>query len=72
MNCGDDIGMAMSGGYDGNACGEIEKHVTVDVGDCGASATLGDERISARVGRGNISVVQLEDFFGLRAGERSD
>ena len=72
MNRRDDIGMAVSGGHDGDACGEIEEHVAVNVSDRGALTGFRDQRISACVGGRNIFVIQLQDFFCLRAGERSD
>ena len=51
LNGGDNFGMAMAGGADGDAGGKIEKHVAVNVFDHRAAAALGDQRIIARVGR---------------------
>jgi hypothetical protein len=38
LNCGDNVGMAMSCGYDGDARGEIQEYVDGDICDyCTAS-----------------------------------
>ena len=54
LDGGDDLGMAVAGGGDGDAGGEIEELVAVDVGDDDAASALGDQRVGAGVGRRNV------------------
>ena len=51
LNGGDHLGMAMAGRGDGDAGREIEKFISVDVGDSNSVSLFGDERIGAGVGR---------------------
>ena len=64
----DDAGMAVAGGHHGDAGVEIEKTIAVDVLDDGAFAAPGDQRIAARVGRRDRTLVARDHF--LRAGSR--
>ena len=48
---GDDVGMRMTGGIDGDAGGAVEKDVAVDVLDGAPTAARHDERIRARIRR---------------------
>ena len=72
LNRGDNFGMAMAGGANRNACGEIEEHVAVDVFDHGAAAALGDQRVIARVGRRHEFRVGFEHALGVRTGQLGD
>jgi hypothetical protein len=44
------LGVAVAGGADRDACGEVEEAVAVRVDDAGPLAALDDERVGARVG----------------------
>ena len=66
---GDDGGMGVAGGVDGDAGGAIEEQVAVDVLDDGAGAAGHDEGIAARVGRRHDLAVALDDGFGFGAGQ---
>ena len=69
LDGGDHIGMAVAGGGHGDAGGEIEKLVAVDVFDHDAAAALGDQRIRAGVGRRNDTLVVFENALGVGAGK---
>ena len=49
LDGGDDFGMAMAGGVDGDAGGEVEELVAVDVFDANAAAAFGHQGIGAGV-----------------------
>ena len=72
LDGGDDLRMAMAGGDDGDARGEIEEGVAVHVFDQRAAAGLRDQRIVARVGRRDHGVIALDNFLRFRAGQRGD
>ena len=66
----DDMGMAVAGGGHGDAGGEIEELIAVDVGDDDAASALGHQRIRTGVGRRNIFLIAGEDALGVGAGQR--
>ena len=67
-----DFGMAVAGGVHGNAGGEVEELVAVDVGDADAAAALRDHGIAAGVAGGDEAVVGVDDCGGPRGrGARS-
>jgi hypothetical protein len=49
LDSGDDLRVAMPGGGDGDAGGEVEEAVAIDVFDDGSTAALDDQRVDARV-----------------------
>ena len=67
LDGGDHIGMAMAGGSHGDAGGEIEELVAVDVFDDDAASALGHQRVGARVGRRQVFVIACDDAFGIGA-----
>ena len=67
---GDDLGVAVAGGGDGDAGGKVEEGVAVDVFHTDAAAPLGDHGVGAGVGGGDVLVVLLDDAAGVGAGER--
>jgi len=67
----DDGGVAVAGGNDGDAGGEVEENVAVSVFDHGAASAAGDERIRAGIRRRDVAVVQRDDALGFRPGKRS-
>ena len=69
LDGGDDFGMAMAGGNDGDAGGEIEENVAVHVFYHRAAAALGDQRIIARVGRRKNRVIAGYKRFRLAVRE---
>ena len=68
LNGGDNLGMAMAGGADGDAGGEVHEHVAVHVFDHRAAPALGDQRVIARVRRRHELGVSFEDALGVRSG----
>src|SRR5688500_5433692 len=62
---GDDLGMRVAGGIDGNAGGAVEKAVAVDILDDRAGAARHDEWIAARIGRRDDFAVTFDDGFGF-------
>ena len=65
----DDFGMTVAGGDDGDAGGEVEELVAVDVVDADAAAAFGDQRIAAGVAGGDEAVIVGDDLLGERTGE---
>ena len=65
----DDFGVTVAGGVDGDAGGEVEELVAVDVFDADAAAGFGDQRIAAGVAGGDEAVVVGDDLLGEGAGE---
>ena len=53
LDRGDDVGVAVAGRVDGDAGGEVEEHVAVDVLDRAAEAAHGDDRVGPRAGSGS-------------------
>jgi hypothetical protein len=53
----------------GDAGGEIEELIAVDVGDDDAASALGHQRIRTGVGRRNIFLIAGEDALGVGAGQ---
>ena len=72
LDSGDDFGMAMAGRDDGDAGGEIEEGVAVNIFHGGAAADFRDERVVAGVGRRDYVMVALDEFLGLGAGQFGD
>ncbi len=66
---GDDLGVAVAGGGDGDAGGEVEELVAVDVDDAGAAAALDDEGIAAGVTGAHDALVVGDDGGCFGAGE---
>ena len=62
----------MPGSDDGDAGGEIEKRVAVNVFDQRTAARLGHQRVIARVGRRDHGVVALDNLLRFRAGQRGN
>ena len=62
----------MPGRADGDAGGEVEEAVAVDVGDDHARSGLGDERVRARQGRAGDGLVAGDDRASPRAGQLGD
>src|SRR6185312_464601 len=69
LDGGDDFGMTVPSGCDGDAGGEIEEVVTVHVGDNDAASAFRYERIGTGVGRRNIFFVSGEHAGGVGAGK---
>ena len=69
LDGGDDLGMAVSGGGDGDSGGEVEELIAVHVLDHDAASALGDQWIGAGVGRRNDFGVCFENALGIRAGQ---
>ena len=65
----DDFGMTVAGGVDGDAGGEVEELVAVDVGDADAAAGFGHHGIAAGVAGGDEAVIVGDDLLGERTGE---
>src|SRR5437899_12153522 len=61
--------MTVPGGVDGDAGGEVEELVAVDVGDADAAAGFGHHGVAAGVAGGDEAVVGSYGFLGERAGE---
>ncbi len=72
LNGGDDVGMAMSGGGHGDAGGEIEELVAIDIFDDNAASALGHERIGTRVGGRDIFFIARKNALGVGPGKRGD
>ena len=72
LDRGDDVGVAVAGRVDGDAGGEVEEHVAVDVLDRAAEAAHGDDRVGPREARARPRVVELDVRPGLGAGELGD
>ena len=66
----DDFGVAVAGGGDGDAGGEVEELVAVDVGDADAATGFGDQGIAAGVAGRDETIIGLDDFLGVGARER--
>jgi hypothetical protein len=66
------MGVRVSSGEHGNACGEVQKSVAVRVFDDGSSGVVGDERVGAGVGRGDNLLIPLDDGLGFGAREWGD
>src|SRR5437764_368026 len=64
--------MAMAGGADSDAGGEVEEGITVDVFDNSAVSTLGDERVVAGERRGHELGVLLDAVFCFGPRELRD
>ena len=69
LNGGDDFGMAVPRRADGDACGEIQKCIAVNVLDNRATAALGDERIVPRIGRRHEFGVVFHNALGVGSGQ---
>ena len=69
LNGLDYFGMTVAGGVDGDAGGEVEELVAVDVGDADAAAGLGHHGIAAGVAGGDEALIVGNDLFCERAGE---
>ena len=72
LDRGDDVGVAVAGRVDGDAGGEVEEDVAVDVFDRAAEAAPGDDRIGAQEARARPRVVELDVRPGLGAGGGGD
>ncbi len=68
----DDLGVAMAGGVDGDAGGEVEELVAVDVFDAAAEAAFDGERITAGVAGRKQGFVAGNDLPGVGAGQGAD
>ena len=71
LNGGNHFRMAMAGRGHGNAGGKIEELVAIHIFDHNAASALGNHRIRARVGRGNVFFIARENAQGIRARNRS-
>ena len=63
------FGMTVAGGVDGDAGGEVEELVAVDVGDADAAAGFGHHGIAAGVAGGDEAIIGGDGLLGERAGE---
>ncbi len=72
LNCGDDFRMAVAGGGDGDAGGEIEKLVAVNVFNAETAAALRDQGIRAGITGRNQPVVGGNRGTGLGSGHRTN
>lgn len=63
------FGMTMPGGVDGDAGGEVEELVAVDVGDADAASGFGDHGVAAGVARGDEAVVGGDGLLREGTGE---
>ena len=61
LNGRDHMRMAVAGRRDGDSGGEVEKFVSINVGDHDAASLLGNERIRASVRRRNIFAIAGEN-----------
>ena len=66
-----DFGMTVAGGVDGDAGGEVEELVAVDVFDAAAAAAFGDQRIAAGVGGRHPAIVGVDDGARFGSGQRA-
>ena len=71
LDGGDDFGMAVAGGDDGDAGAEIQEDVAVDVFDERAAAASGHQRIAARVRRREVLPIEFEDANRVGTRQRS-
>ena len=67
-----DFGMAVAGRGDGDAGGEVEELVAVDVFDSATAAAFDDQRITAGVARGKQAIVFGNDALGVGAGQGAE
>ncbi len=65
-----DLGVTVAGGVDGDAGGEVEELVAVDVGDANAAARLRDHGIAAGVAGRDEAVIVGNDLLRKRARNR--
>jgi hypothetical protein len=72
LDRGHHLRVSVAGRADGDAGGEVEEAVAVDIGDDDAGAGLGDEGIGARQGRAGDGLVALDDGTRLRPGQLGD
>ncbi len=68
LDRGAHLRMGMPGRADGDAGGEVEEAVAVDIGDDHARPGLRDERVGARQRRAGDGLVAGDDRARLRAG----
>ena len=61
----DYFGMTVAGRVDGDAGGEVEELVAVDVGDADAAAGFGHHGVAAGVAGGDEAVVGGDDLLGV-------
>ena len=71
LDGGDDFGMAVTGGANGDAGGEVEKTVTVEVFDDAAAGPSGGQGIVMHVRGGGGLVVSTDGGEGLGARRRN-
>ena len=69
LDSGNNFRVAVAGGRHGDAGGEIEEFVAVDVFNANAAAAVGDQRIGAGVAGGNEAVVSGYSGAGLGTGQ---
>jgi len=69
LHGGDHMGMAVTGGDDGDAGGEVIKVVAINVSDDDAASTLGHQWIGASVGGRNIFFIAGQHALGVGAGQ---
>src|SRR6266702_3987087 len=72
LNCPDDLGMTVAGGGDGDAGGEVEILVAIDIFDPGTQPALYRQRIAAGVTGGDELRINLNNYAGERAGNGGD
>ncbi len=69
LDGGDDLGMAVAGGADGDAGGEVEEAIAIDVFDDAAEGALDDEGVLAGVRGGTEAFIAIDELAGAGAGE---
>ena len=69
LHGGDDLGMTVSGGSNGDSSREVEELVAVYVFNHDAVAAFGDQGVGAGVGGRDEAIVICDDAFCNGAGE---
>ncbi len=69
LNGGHHLRMAVSGGGHGDAGGEVQKLVAIDVFDDHAASAFHDQRIGAGVRRRNILLIPIKNLLRIGAGQ---
>ncbi len=69
LDCLDHLGMTMARGVHGNAGGEVQELIAIDVGDAEAAAGLRDQRIAAGVAGRQQPIVVGDNLLCERAGD---
>ena len=71
LNGLDHLGMAVTGGVNGNTGRKVKKDITVDIMNPEPFGFVDNERINPRVRRGDKTLVKLDQFFCPWSGQLS-